>query len=301
MLTVEAATRIVRRHVEESLTVTAIRPLTGGMVNTVVELLTDGEPASLVAKVSEEPDHGGFRWEYDSLRYFRERTTFPVPRPYACLDGDEAFAGKCLLMAKVPGKHLGQVRLTAGGMARLQRQMADLVADLHEHRRDTYGPAWQPGGPTRWLDRFGPQIASEFEAVADRLRPVSRRTIARLLADLGDWLPEFGQPTLVHGDLWATNIMADDTDGEAPRITAFLDGGARFTEVEYELAYLRVFHTADASFFEHYATRHAIRDGFDSRCRVYWLNTMLLHVRVFGADYLPPCERLADELAKLGA
>jgi fructosamine-3-kinase len=266
------------------------------MVNTVEEWVTDGEPARLVAKIGEEPGHGGFRWEYDALRYHGERGTLPVPRSYACIDGGEAFAGKCLLMEKVAGRNLGEARLSARGRRHFQAELARLIADLHDHRRETYGSALEAGGTRRWLDLFGPDIESEFRAVRGLLSPRSREAVARMLKNLGDWLPEFGEPTLVHGDLWATNIMVDDADPDRPHVTGFLDGGASFREVESELAYLRVFHTADATFFEHYAARHPIREGFERRSRVYWLNTMMLHVRVFGTDYLAACEDLARQV-----
>jgi fructosamine-3-kinase len=299
MIQTELATEIVRAHVAPQLCVVDIRPLTGGMINTVVEWITDGEPPSIVAKINEDPSSGGFAWEYDALRYFREHTSFPVPEPYACLRECGDFRGHCLLMEKIPGRHLGCARLSHRGMRHFQRDMARRVADLHDHRRSTYGAAADETTQTVWLDSFAEDIADEFHAVADQLTPGARRTVTHLLDHLGDWLPEFHQPTLVHGDLWATNIMVDDSDPDAPAVGAFLDGGANFCEVEHELAYLRVFKTADETFFEHYARRHPIRDGFDRRCRVYWLNTMMLHVRHFGVEYLPPCEGLAEEIARL--
>ncbi|MBN2212074.1 MAG: fructosamine kinase family protein, partial [Sedimentisphaerales bacterium] len=74
---------------------------------------------------------------------------------------------------------------------------------------------------------------------------------------------------------------------------------AQFAEVEYELAFMRVFHTVDEVFFRHYTQRHPLREGFERRCRVYWLNTMMLHVRLFGDDYLPACQVLVEEIMKL--
>ena len=294
-----AATAILKQHLDPGLSVRAVRPLRGGMVNQVLEFITDGDPPSVVAKISDDAGHGGFGWECDALRWHREHSGLPVPRPYACFDAHNGSPLKGLLLEKVRGRNLADARLTERGMAHFQADLARLVADLHEHTRATYGSALVAGRSTRWLDEFAPAIGSEFRAVRDRLSPRSRRTVARLLERLDAWLPEFGRPTLVHGDLWATNIMVDDADPDRPAITAFLDGGANYREVESELAYLRVFGTADATFFERYGARHAIRPGFDRRCRVYWLCTMMLHVRVFGNEYLPACERLAGEIGAL--
>jgi fructosamine-3-kinase len=266
------------------------------MVNRVEEWTTDGVPCSLVAKLADEPNHAGFRREFEALNYYRRNTTFPVPLPYALVSGDSRFAGTCLLMEKLNGRNLGEARLSPRGMAHFQRQMAQLLADLHDRKRATYGPATEPGTSQRWLDRFGPAITAEFRAVQERLTPRSRRAVSEALARLGEWFPEFNEPTLVHGDLWTANIMVDDSDPDRPTITGFVDGSADFAEVEYELAYLRVFQTADAAFFEDYSQRHPLRSGFERRCRFYWLNTMMLHVRFFGNAYLPACERLAAEI-----
>jgi fructosamine-3-kinase len=298
-----AATELVRRFLGRPLTVTGMRRLHGGMVNSVLELSTDGEPRLIVAKLSPEPGNGGFEWEYRVLDWYRRHTRFPVPAPYGFDLSGEVFPGSCLMMERLPGDNLGQVRLSGSERADVERQTADILLDLHEHRREIYGSALRPAeeGLTRWLDRFGPQIRREFGGVADRLSAGARTTIARTLDRLDDWLPEAGEPTLVHGDLWATNIIVD-VDGRAgggPAISGFVDGGADYADVEYELAYLLVFHTVGAEFFRAYGARRPLREGFERRCRIYWLNTMLLHVRVFGDEhYVRACEQLASELQR---
>jgi fructosamine-3-kinase len=172
---------------------------------------------------------------------------------------------------------------------------------LHDHHRADYGSEIIDESFDRWAPWFAQKVEYNFSRAADHLSPGARGVGERLLADFDQWLPEFGEPTLVHGDLWATNIIVDDADPDRPRITAFIDGGpARFCEVEYELAYLRCFSTADATFFEHYTRQHPLRDGFDRRCRVYWFNTILLHVWMFGDEFLARTEQVARELDWLG-
>lgn len=104
----------------------------------------------------------------------------------------------------------------------------------------------------------------------------------------------------MHGDIWHNNIIVDDRDPDRPRITGYIDGGGLFAEVEYELAYLLAFGgLVGDRFFRAYSRRHPLQDGFLRRCRVYWLNTMLLHLWLFGRDYLPRCEQLAREIEEL--
>lgn len=298
----ETATAIVRDHVDRGLGVVDIRPLHGGMINRVEQWFTDGEPASLVAKIAEESDHQDFRDEAAALAWYRRNTQFPVPAPYACVSDERYFRGTVLLMETLAGRHLGEARLSAEGMRRVQLQLAGHVADLHRHKQPTYGSALSNApGFTSWLDRFGPMIERNLHRAAPRLDDRTRQIAERLIRELDGWLPEFGDPTLVHGDLWSANIMVDDADPDQPMITGFIDGTAEFCEVEYELAYLLVFQTAAETFFREYRRRHPIREGFDRRCRVYWLNTMLIHVWLFGDSYLPRCRRFAREIERLSS
>jgi len=295
MLTAETATRIVRAGVDSSLTVRRVRPLSGGMVNTVLEFLTDGDPPAVVAKLTRSARRS-FRAEHESLKYYAAHTDFPVPRPLAYVEGCEGFDGKCLLLEKVPGRHLGRASLSAEGAGRFQKSLAAHLAGLHGHTRDRYGPAYETQGAERWIEVFGPEMSRHFEAAKDRLDSRTVTRASRILEELDRHLPESGRPTLVHGDLWATNIMVDDTDPDRPGISAFLDGRAVFRDVEYELAYLFVFSTADARFLAEYGKVRDLRPGFEQRFRIYWLNTMLEHVAAFGSGYVPAARRLVTEI-----
>jgi len=301
-ISAEVATELLRRFLGGQITVTGMRRLHGGMVHSVLELVTDGDPPLVVAKLSGNPGHQGFEHERRVLDWYRRHTDFPVPEPYGCDISGELFGGSCLMMERLPGVNLGEARLDGAGRAAVERQMAGILARLHKIHSDRYGSALEPAeeGAERWLDRFGPRIWEEFEAAAERLSVGARRSIVRALEELEEWLPEFGSPTLVHGDLWATNIVVDPASPAGPVISGFVDGSANYSEVEYELAYLLVFRTVGSEFFRQYSRFHPIRDGFEARCRIYWLHTMMLHVRVFGDQhYVRACENLARELERL--
>jgi len=295
----ETATAIIKSSLGPELNIIKTVPLHGGMVNRVEKWLTDAEPSTVVVKLNSEPDCEEFRTEFESLRWYRKNSDLPVPEPYACTSNNDAFLGTCLLMEAVPGVNLGRAKLSANGARNFQTQLAETLADLHDITRDTYGSALAAAGPERWLDIFAPQIEENFSKCASMLSSAARSTIEKMLSELQMWLPEYDCPTLIHGDIWANNIMIDDTDPDKPAITAFLDVSARFAEVEYELAYLRVFSTADETFFNEYTERHALRPEFDRRSLIYWLNTMMLHVWMFGPSYAPSCEDIAGKIASI--
>ncbi len=281
-LSLDEATTLVRRHYDADRSVYRVRRLNGGMVNHVLQLFTDGQPESVVAKLNTPAHASLLAREAETLRWYREHTKLPVPEPLSYIDGP----------------NLAEARIAADGVAALQGDLARHLTELHSYRAEQYGNALdQQGSAARWVDLFRPMIDGEFQAVRDQLSSRSRWVLTEVIDHLDQWLPETNEPRLVHGDLWATNILVDDRHPSRPRVLAFVDCGAIFADVEYELSYLTLFRTVQDPFFREYGLK--LRDGFERRCRVYWINTMMLHVRMFGDRYLPSCEQLAMQLQQL--
>jgi fructosamine-3-kinase len=296
----ETATRIVRRTIDPRLSVTDARPLHGGSINRVFEWTTDGSPSRLVAKLNSPRHAGTFRREQEMLGIY-QAAGLPVPEVYARVEASDDFPGCGLLMQRVPGGNLSDARITQRGRVALDRQLADQLAQLHTHHRESYGSAHLATGHERWIDAFYPTIAQEYNAVRQALTSRTRGIVEDLLDALPAWLEGAGPPSLVHGDLWATNLLVDDAKPDRPKLLAFIDGQASYSDPDYELAYLRLFHTAGDAFFQRYHLAHPRRDGFERRCRVYWLSTMMMHVRIFGDRYLPPCEEMAQRVRSLAS
>jgi fructosamine-3-kinase len=278
----------------------AIERLHGGMVNSVLLLRFDCQPGQAVIKVSPRTGSGTFQGEAAALRYLKQTAGFPVPEVYLCESEGETVALSLLLLERLPGVNLGEAWL--GGTARRQidRQMADVLSDLHTCRRSTYGPAVRPDseGTGSWTEWFAPKIRHNYQACATRIDPDAHRLAGQVLDRLETFLEPAGPPTLVHGDIWATNVIVDREDG-GWRLVGFVDPGALYADVEYELAYLEVFSTVTPEFFEAY--RHELRSGYELRRVIYWLNTMMLHVHYFGDQhYVDNTHRLVAALDRAG-
>lgn len=302
-LDTRAATQIVRDHLDAKLNVVAVRRRHTGPVNVVYEWHTDGEPADLIAKICDQPNDLGLHHEMAALQWYRRHTRVPAPQPYACVTdlhtatgADSAVSQTCLLMQYLPGRNLTEARLSPAGVESFQTQLAHCLLELHRHQRDTYGDELSAGTTTRWLDRFQPAMAQYFTDVRDRLSARSQWAVGELIEKLDQWLPEFNQPTLIHGDLWTNNILVDDHKPDQPKLSGLIDCGVNFSEVEYELAYLLAFKTVNQTFFDVYTKKNPLRSGFDRRCKVYWLHTAMRHATTYGAAYLKDCERIVDEL-----
>lgn len=253
------------------------RPLGGGCIGEVYRVeLEDGTP--LVAKVDREGETHLEREAY-MLRYLREKSDLPVPRVF---HGSETL----LLMEFVEGNS----RFSQGA----ERHAAELLAGLHGvtagafgHERDTLiGSLGQPNQWTEsWVEFFREQRLLYLARVAHeagRLPAEDLERVARLAERLDEYLEEPERPSLIHGDVWSVNVLA-----EGDRITAFLDPAIYHADPEIELSFISLFNSFGDAFFERYREIRGIKDSFfEERRDLYNLYPLLVHVYFFGGGYL---------------
>jgi fructosamine-3-kinase len=253
----------------------SLHPLSGGCIGEVfAALLTDGR--RVVAKVASS-DSGTLDIEGFMLQELAA-AGLPVPR---VLHSERDL----LIMELIPGES----RFSAAA----QRHAAELLATLHDRTSSAFGLArdtligglHQPNTPNpSWIDFFGEQrlLYMAREALtAGRLRQSTLARIQRLAAALSQFLLEPDRPSLIHGDVWTTNVLA-----QGDRITAFLDPAIYYADPEIELAFITLFDTFGQPFFQAYHERRPIREGFfETRRDIYNLYPLLVHVRLFGGSY----------------
>jgi fructosamine-3-kinase len=122
-------------------------------------------------------------------------------------------------------------------------------------------------------------------ALAERLRRLSHR--------LEEYLDEPAYPSLIHGDAWSGNVLA-----QGGRITGFLDPALYYADAEVKLAFITLFSTFGMPFFARHQALRPLRPGFAGRCDVYNLYPLLVHVHLFGGNYVASLE---TRLRRLGA
>jgi fructosamine-3-kinase len=265
----------------------SLTPLHGGMIGQVYAASwPNGD--RLVAKVdagaNPQLDIEGYM-----LRYLAEQSELPVPALYVC-------NSDLLVMEHVAGSsHFD---------AATEAHAAELLAALHEVRgpacgleRDTLiGALHQPNPWTdSWVDFFAEQrllYLGQLGVKMGRMPGTLLKRIEALCDRLGDFISEPAQPSLVHGDVWASNVLTQDG-----RVTGFLDPAIYFGHPEVELAYIFLFHTFGDQFLDRYqALRPLEPDFFERRIYVYQLYPLLSHVCHFGGGYVQSTEQTLTRL-----
>jgi fructosamine-3-kinase len=102
-----------------------------------------------------------------------------------------------------------------------------------------------------------------------------------LLEHLDDYLYEPDSPSLLHGDLWAGNVMAGD-DGHLWMIDPAVYVGCR----EADLAMTELFGGYPEQFYRSYEEELPLVPGYRDRRDLYNLYHMLNHLNLFGGGYL---------------
>jgi fructosamine-3-kinase len=253
------------------------RPMGGGCIGEVYRVELESG-ATLVAKVDREGESHLEREAY-MLRYLREHSDLPVP---------EVFYGseKLLVMQFVEG--------TNSFSDEAQRHAAGLLAGLHGltaeaygHERDTLiGSLSQPNPWTEsWIEFFREHrllYLAKVAREAGQLPADLHERVEKLAGKLDDFIEEPEGPSLIHGDVWNGNVLAEER-----RITAFLDPAIYHADPEIELAFISLFNSFGDPFFERYGEIRPTNPGFfEERRHLYSLYPLLVHVYFFGRHYV---------------
>lgn len=107
----------------------------------------------------------------------------------------------------------------------------------------------------------------------------------RLMKILDDVLPST-EPSLIHGDLWGGNYLFDES-GNA----VLIDPAVYYGHPEMDLAFSRMFGGFSRSFYEGYNSVSPIPGDFSERVPIYNMYPLLVHVNLFGGNYISQFER----------
>ncbi|EJW12940.1 hypothetical protein A33M_1502 [Rhodovulum sp. PH10] len=235
-------------------------PLAGGDLSEISHIvLADGREA--IVKGGPAP-----RTEAAMLQAIAKAGA-PAPRVLAVDDG-------CLVIEQLS---------TGGSLGGAWGDLGTVLARLHATCGERYG--WTEDyafGPVAIENGFSddwPAFWGERRLLVNgpHVSGALARRLEKLAADLPNRLPKTPRASLLHGDLWSGNVLADHG-----RVSGLIDPACYFGHAEVDLAMLCLFGRPSASFYQAYTP---LAPGHAERLPIYSLWPALVHLRLFGAGY----------------
>ncbi|MBK5934970.1 fructosamine-3-kinase [Rhodovulum imhoffii] len=146
-----------------------------------------------------------------------------------------------------------------------------------------FGPARLPNTPCADWPEFW--ATRRLLAWPEALPMAISRRVERLCARICGLLPRTPPPALLHGDLWAGNVLFTRNGA------ALIDPACYHGDPEADLAMLHLFGQPGAGFADGYG---ALPEGWPERRPIYQIWPALVHLRLFGESYRGLTARLLD-------
>jgi fructosamine-3-kinase len=174
------------------------------------------------------------------------------------------------------------------------------LAGVHAVRSDVYGLkqsnyigslTQKNTLSTQWISFFIEQRLNPMIQLALENRLLQRSNLIKfesLFKKLPSLLTE-DAPCLVHGDLWAGNMMADQNGKPC-----LIDPAIYFGNKEVDIAMTKLFGGFDHAFYDYYHEVSPLAAGYEERCDLYNLYPLMVHVNLFGMSYWPQVNSILD-------
>lgn len=136
------------------------------------------------------------------------------------------------------------------------------------------------------------RLKPQFDVAARYFDAADIRRITQLMDHLEDFLAEPEHPSLLHGDLWAGNVMAGN-DGKA----WLIDPAVYVGHAEADIAMTELFGGFPAAFYGAYREAGILPPEYKQRRDLYNLYHLLNHLNMFGGGYLSSVRRIVERYA----
>ncbi|MEZ6137351.1 MAG: fructosamine kinase family protein [Pirellulaceae bacterium] len=228
-----------------------------------------------------------FATETRGLNALAEIGTIRTPRVIAT--GPLAQNESCLILEFIEASQINEKSFAALGHS-LSELHRNSTSDSFGWEHDNYlGSTLQRNTPCAgWIEFFAeyrlrPQLrlARDNGVHSHELFDPTERIIDRLDHYLGG---STHRASLLHGDLWSGNVMAD-----AVGLPVVFDPAVYYGDREAELAMPLLFGGFPQVFWDAYQEAWPLESGWRDRVKLYKLYHLLNHLNIFGSGYLPNC------------
>lgn len=142
-----------------------------------------------------------------------------------------------------------------------------------------------------WVDFFREnRLAPQFKMAEKYFSTEDFKLIDKLLDNLADFLIEPRSPSLLHGDLWAGNVMCD-TKPQA----MLIDPACYVGHPEADIAMTELFGGFSDRFYAAYKNTGLLQPQYEERRDLYNLYHLLNHLNMFGESYLPAVKSILEK------
>lgn len=276
----------------DSTRVAETRRIAGGDINEAYKLtLTNG--THIFMKSNAKKEESFFTAEAEGLAAIAK--TEAIGTPYVFGSGKDTDRGEAfLLMEFVEGKkHIGDYWETfAHQLAAMhQASTSDFVSGgTYGFVHDNYIGANKQVNTAHdsWRAFFRDcRLKPQFHQAFHYFDTEEQKMVRTLLEKTEDILIEPEYPSLLHGDLWAGNVITGN-DGKVWLADPAVYVGHR----EAELAMTELFGGFPQSFYDAYQEVLPLQPGYEKRRDFYNLYHLLNHLNLFGRSYLSSVKRV---------
>jgi fructosamine-3-kinase len=291
--------RILKEWAGSAAELDEVQALAGGSINTTL-LLTAVDGLRAVLKVSSHRVNRDLMREAHQLKLM-QNLGIPCPMVFAEHLADLDQPDSWILLEYVQGEDLHKVKEQCSKTEYdvIQEDLAEICIAMHQEHARKYGRVGDEQATPNWPDFFHMIYDSLWKDVreAKLLTSKTMRNMEKVHEKLEVLLEHDDKPRLIHGDFWASNILARKTPAGKWRIAALLDPNLKYAHVESEMAYLELFHTVTPAFLRRYEKAFPLSHAYHRyRKDLYQLYDLLDHIHLFGNEYIKPFQKSLNKV-----
>ena len=181
--------------------------------------------------------------------------------------------------------------------------LAEVISKIHQNTNNRYGFQFDAQiGALKQTNEFidswvvffrEKRLNSIFELINndDPMTNNINQKIEKLLKNIHNLIPNNPIPRLLHGDLWAGNILYNNG-----KLVGLIDPGIFFGHNELEIAYLTWFNFVNEEFLKIYSNIIPIERDYFEYEPIYQLYYCLLNVHLWDRIYIKEVEKLLNKI-----
>ena len=267
----------LKTHFNQTIQIQVEQQVFGGDINQTFQLQTN--LGSFFLKLNDGSLKDMFEKEFAGLQLLHQTKTIKIPAPV--LHG--TFENKIFLITEFiqrgkPGKNFWQT-------------FAHQLAALHQHLCENFGLDTnnyigslhqQNNCCSSWSEFYATQRILPLVQLAFNQKKLSKEEVElaeNVCSHFNNLFPE-EPPSLVHGDLWSGNFMADENG-----LPVIYDPALYYGNREMDIAMSLLFGGFDKSFYDHYHEAFPLQQDWKERVQLCQLYPLLVHLILFGGHY----------------